>query len=97
LFRLGVSSRARVSRPAPPSELDRRESQVCGPVVEGGCQPETAGAWLWFGVNDADVLCDEYTAAGATIGLPPTNYPGRMSSMCRTPTGTSCVTEKATQ
>jgi predicted enzyme related to lactoylglutathione lyase len=33
------------------------------------------GTWLWFGVNDADVLCDEYTAAGATIGLAPTNYP----------------------
>ena len=44
-------------------------------MVEGGCEPGTAGAWLWFGVNDADVLCDEYTAAGATIGLPPTNYP----------------------
>jgi len=49
------------------------------------------GTWLWFGVNDADVLCEEYTEAGATIGLPPTNYPWAYTSTCRTPTGTSCV------
>jgi catechol 2,3-dioxygenase-like lactoylglutathione lyase family enzyme len=33
------------------------------------------GTWLWVGVTDADVFFDEYTTAGAMIGLAPTNYP----------------------
>jgi catechol 2,3-dioxygenase-like lactoylglutathione lyase family enzyme len=33
------------------------------------------GTWVWFGVEDVQALFQEYTAAGATIRLPPTNYP----------------------
>lgn len=32
------------------------------------------GAWLWAGVSDCRALFDEYTASGATIRNPPTNY-----------------------
>ncbi len=45
------------------------------------------GTWLWFGVNDADVLCDEYAAAGATIALPPTNYPWAYEFHAQDPDG----------
>jgi catechol 2,3-dioxygenase-like lactoylglutathione lyase family enzyme len=30
--------------------------------------------WVWCGVSDAEALCREFTAAGATIRLPLTNY-----------------------
>jgi len=33
------------------------------------------GTWLWIGVDDSAALFEEYTAKGATIRLPPTNYP----------------------
>jgi len=33
------------------------------------------GTWIWIGVADTDVLEREYRASGATIRLPPTNYP----------------------
>ena len=33
------------------------------------------GTWIWFGVADAGALHGELAAAGATIRLPPTNYP----------------------
>ena len=33
------------------------------------------GTWVWFGVADAGALHGELAAAGATIRLPPTNYP----------------------
>lgn len=33
------------------------------------------GTWVWFGVEDAAALFDEYRAGGADIRLPPTNYP----------------------
>lgn len=33
------------------------------------------GTWVWIGVNDAAVLEVEYTASGAKIRHPPTNYP----------------------
>jgi uncharacterized glyoxalase superfamily protein PhnB len=32
------------------------------------------GTWLWIGVSDAAQLFKEYSAAGATIPLQPTNY-----------------------
>lgn len=34
-----------------------------------------AGTWIWIGVNDCAALFTEYTARGASIPLPPTNYP----------------------
>ncbi|RZU43530.1 glyoxalase superfamily protein [Edaphobacter modestus] len=33
------------------------------------------GTWIWAGVTDVDALFAEYTAAGARIRHPPTNYP----------------------
>ena len=33
------------------------------------------GTWVWIGVDDCGVLFDELTASGATIRLPPTNFP----------------------
>lgn len=33
------------------------------------------GTWVWVGVDDAEKLFSEYSASGATIRMPPTNYP----------------------
>jgi catechol 2,3-dioxygenase-like lactoylglutathione lyase family enzyme len=33
------------------------------------------GTWVWIGVDDCERLFAEYTNRGATIRLPPTNYP----------------------
>jgi len=33
------------------------------------------GTWVWIGVGDAEALHREFSARGATIRLPPTNYP----------------------
>jgi catechol 2,3-dioxygenase-like lactoylglutathione lyase family enzyme len=32
------------------------------------------GTWVWIGVSDAQAFFDEFTAKGATVPLPPTNY-----------------------
>ena len=32
------------------------------------------GTWLWIGVEDADVLLDEFSAKGANICMPPQNF-----------------------
>jgi predicted enzyme related to lactoylglutathione lyase len=32
------------------------------------------GTWVWVGVSDVGVLHEEYTASGAVIVEPPTNY-----------------------
>jgi uncharacterized glyoxalase superfamily protein PhnB len=32
------------------------------------------GTWVWIGVEDADVLFEEYRGKGAKIRHPPTNY-----------------------
>jgi predicted enzyme related to lactoylglutathione lyase len=33
------------------------------------------GTWVWIGVEDVDRLFEEFTANGALILKPPTNYP----------------------
>ena len=33
------------------------------------------GTWVWFGVDDVAALYQEYSASGAMITLPPSNYP----------------------
>jgi predicted enzyme related to lactoylglutathione lyase len=33
------------------------------------------GGWVWIGVEDADVLLEEYRRSGAKIRHAPTNYP----------------------
>ena len=32
------------------------------------------GTWLWIGVDDADVLFEEFSAKGAKICMPPQNF-----------------------
>lgn len=32
------------------------------------------GTWVWIGVGDVEMLCDELTRKGAKIRHPPTNY-----------------------
>ena len=32
------------------------------------------GAWVWIGVGDVELLCDEYRRKGAKVRHPPTNY-----------------------
>ena len=34
-----------------------------------------AGTWVWVGVEDVGALYEEYQASGATIRLPPSNFP----------------------
>jgi hypothetical protein len=33
------------------------------------------GTWVWIGVDDVDVLYQEYLTSGAKIRLQPNNYP----------------------
>jgi catechol 2,3-dioxygenase-like lactoylglutathione lyase family enzyme len=46
---------------------------ACGIMLCEGDQGHP-GAWVWIGVGNADALFQEYTAKGATIRHPPTNY-----------------------
>ena len=45
------------------------------------------GAWVWIGVEDAEKLHEEYKARGATIRLPPTNYPWALEMQVEDPDG----------
>lgn len=46
----------------------------CSLMLSHGDQGQP-GTWVWVGVGDAESLHREYSAKGATIRLPPTNYP----------------------
>ncbi len=45
------------------------------------------GAWVWIGVGDAEALHREFSAKGATIRLPPTNYPWALEFHLEDPDG----------
>ncbi|PYT25645.1 MAG: bleomycin resistance family protein [Acidobacteria bacterium] len=45
------------------------------------------GAWIWIGVEDAELLYEEYKARGVTIRLPPTNYPWALEMRVEDPDG----------
>lgn len=45
----------------------------CGVMLSEGDQGNP-GSWVWFGVEDAEALHEEYRAAGAKVRHPPTNY-----------------------
>jgi uncharacterized glyoxalase superfamily protein PhnB len=45
------------------------------------------GTWVWVGVEDAEALFHEYSASGATIALPPTNYPWALEIHVTDPDG----------
>jgi len=45
------------------------------------------GTWIWIGVADAVTLHRELLASGATIRLPPTNYPWAMEIHVEDPDG----------
>jgi predicted enzyme related to lactoylglutathione lyase len=53
------------------------------------CQGDqgNAGTWVWIGVEDADALHRELSAAGAKIPLPPTNYPWALEFHVQDPDG----------
>jgi catechol 2,3-dioxygenase-like lactoylglutathione lyase family enzyme len=62
--------------------LDWQDPGVMASVSRDGCgimlcqgDQGNPGTWVWIGVSDAEVLFQEYSAAGATIRLSPTNYP----------------------
>ena len=45
------------------------------------------GAWVWIGVEDAELVYEEYKARGVTIRLPPTNYPWALEMRVEDPDG----------
>jgi len=45
------------------------------------------GTWVWIGVHDAEALFAELSASGATIRLPPTNYPWALEIHVEDPDG----------
>jgi len=54
---------------------------VLGSVSRGRCtlflcegDQGHPGTWVWIGVSDVDALLEDYTARGARVRHPPTNY-----------------------
>ncbi|MCW5556932.1 MAG: ankyrin repeat domain-containing protein [Verrucomicrobiae bacterium] len=45
------------------------------------------GTWVWIGVSDAEALHREFVSRGATIRLPPTNYPWSLEFHLEDPDG----------
>ncbi len=45
------------------------------------------GTWVWIGADDVDALLIEYTAAGARIRNPPSNYPWAWEMQVEDPDG----------
>jgi uncharacterized glyoxalase superfamily protein PhnB len=45
------------------------------------------GTWVWAGVEDVDLLYEEYKAAGAIIRVPPRNYPWAFEMHVEDPDG----------
>ena len=45
------------------------------------------GTWVWIGVEDVEMLYEEYTASGATIRHPPQNYPWAYEMKVEDPDG----------
>jgi catechol 2,3-dioxygenase-like lactoylglutathione lyase family enzyme len=54
-------------------------------LCEGG--QGNPGTWVWFGVDDVGPLYEQYAARGATIELPPTNFPWAREFRVRDPDG----------
>ncbi|NUL81567.1 MAG: VOC family protein [Armatimonadetes bacterium] len=45
------------------------------------------GTWVWFGVNDAQALYEEYVQRGADVKTPPSNYPWALEFHVQDPDG----------
>ena len=45
------------------------------------------GTWVWFGVDDVKPLYERYKANGATILMPPTNFPWALEFRVQDPDG----------
>jgi len=45
------------------------------------------GTWVWIGVGDAGRLHEEYKASGASIRLPPSNFPWALEMHVQDPDG----------
>lgn len=62
-------------------KVDWREPYMAGVSRDGAhlmlCHGHQGhpGTWVWIGVEDAAAVHEEVVAAGATVRLPPTNYP----------------------
>ena len=63
-------------------------------VSRGGCslmlcegEQGQSGTWVWIGVGDAEALFHEFRSSGATIRLPPTNYPWALEFHVEDPDG----------
>ena len=51
-----------------------------------GAQGHT-GTWAWIGVEDVDVLYEEYVQSGARVRHPPRNYPWALEIHVEDPDG----------
>jgi len=70
---------------------------VLGSVSRGRCtlflcegDQGHPGTWVWIGVSDVDALLEDYTARGARVRHPPTNYSWAREMQIEDPTGTCC-------
>jgi predicted enzyme related to lactoylglutathione lyase len=54
-------------------------------LSEGG--QGNPGTWVWFGVDDVRPLYEQYKASGATILMPPTNFPWALEFRVQDPDG----------
>jgi catechol 2,3-dioxygenase-like lactoylglutathione lyase family enzyme len=62
--------------------LDFQDPGIFASVSRGRCRiflcegdQGNPGTWVWIGVGDVDPLFEDYSAKGAAIRHPPTNYP----------------------
>lgn len=58
----------------------------CSLMLCEGLQGQ-AGTWVWIGVGEAQALHREFVSRGATIRLPPTNYPWALEFHLEDPDG----------
>jgi uncharacterized glyoxalase superfamily protein PhnB len=58
----------------------------CSVMLAEGEQGNPA-TWVWFGVDDAQKVYEEYKASGAKIILPPKNYPWALEMRVEDPDG----------
>jgi predicted enzyme related to lactoylglutathione lyase len=75
-------------------KLDWEATGIIASVSRDGCAIMLAegdqgnfGAWVWIGINDSEALFREYTAKGATVRHPPTNYPWAYELQIEDPDG----------
>jgi catechol 2,3-dioxygenase-like lactoylglutathione lyase family enzyme len=58
----------------------------CGIFLSVGDQGHP-GTWVWIGVGNIEMVCDELRKKGANIRHPPTNYPWALEMQVEDPDG----------